>query len=159
MALTAALCCVSMPVYSGDGSVIMLREVPPHSAYRESPLGRDVTIDVSPDDKVIAAVNGHQATFQNLELEDGDFASVSSGSPLALISPAQAMNKAAISEGHMGSSSLLSGGSGGAGSAQSIVPVVARMIGPAVGSATNAIVGVTGTLNGLTDTISRTSGP
>lgn len=157
LAFIAAMCLASMPVYSGDGVVVMQREVPPHPAYRESPPGHAVTADVSPDDKVRAAVGGQSGNLQDMELGDGDFASVTSGSPLALSSPAEAMNKAAISEARLGHSSL-NGVGGASASAQSIAPVMTGTIGPAVGAATNALIGTTGTLNGLTGAILRTSG-
>src|SRR5690606_14669898 len=62
-----------------NGVVILQREVPPRTAYREAAPSRTSIADVSPDDKVQHMVNEQHMTR---ELQDADFAGISSGHAL-----------------------------------------------------------------------------
>lgn len=145
------------PVIAGDGVVILQREVPVRHATRNEAPGRVTSIDVSPDDKVKNAVNGSQSGLRASELGDTDFATVSTGTPLAQ----SAMLNVASVPG-LSNTQLINSGLGGASGASGTVSSVAPMVVGAVGGATShlgaGLAGATGALGGLTGAIMRSSG-
>lgn len=140
-----------------NGVVILQREVPARPAYREMPPSRASVIDVSPDDKVRQMVNGQSV---NSELQDEDFAQISSGNSVMGDSMAILRGVSGLPDAHSGSRSLGSAAGNPTNTAQSIVPIVTGSVGPAVGAASgqvgSSLKGISGALNGLTGTISRT---
>lgn len=145
-------------IAADNGVVILQREVPARPAYREAAPGRASVIDVSPDDKVRHMVNGQNATR---ELQDDDFAGVSSGYSVDSDALMILRDASGLADAHSGSRGLSATGSP-TSTAQSIVPIVTGSVGPAVGATGQigaGVKGISGTLNGLTGAITRTSAP
>jgi len=146
---------------AGDGVVVLQREVPVRPAIREGNPGRATSVDVSPDDKVKAAVNGSKSSLKSTELGDAEFATVSTGTPQALGTETNGAGAIGLSKSQLGSYGL--NGAGGAyGSGQSLAPGLTGTVGSTVGGATGNIVGgitgVTSALSGLTGAVMRTGG-
>jgi hypothetical protein len=161
VALLLNLHCVSAISFAADNGVVILqREVPVRPAYREANPGRASVIDVSPDDKVRQMVNGQSVTR---ELQDDDFAQVTSGNAVAGDSLASIREASGLLDAHSGSRGLGSAAGSPTNTAQSIVPIVTGSVGPAVGAATGqigtSVKGISGALNGLTGTFTRTGAP
>jgi len=144
------------PAIAGDGVVILQREVPVRPAIREGNPGRALTIDTSPDDKVQQAVS-QSTSVKPTELNDADFAAISTGTPRAL---GVASDTAGLSETTFNSYGL--GNAGSAGTVQSVTPMIAGPVGGAVGAATGqlntGLTGATNAMTGLTSAIMRTTG-
>lgn len=155
--LLLSLQCISAFSFAADNGVVILqREVPARPAYREAAPGRASVIDVSPDDKIRQMVSGQSVTR---ELQDDDFAGVSSGHSVGSDALTILRDASGLSDAHSGSRGLSAAGST-TSTAQSIVPIVTGSVGPAVGAAAGQIggsmKGLSGALNGLTGTITRT---
>ena len=62
---------------AGDGVVVLQREVPVRPEFHDEAPGHATSIDVSPDDKVVQAVNSQRSNLKPTEL--GDAASGATG--------------------------------------------------------------------------------
>lgn len=151
---------VGFSIAADDGVVILQREVSPRPAYRQMPPGRTSEIDVSPDDQVRSMTGENHL---GNELQDADFAKVSSGQTVMGAALGNYQDTLDLNVVHGIGRGLGNGAGNTTNAPQSIVPVVSGAVGPSVGALNGhvgaGVKGVTGTLNNLTGTLTRTGAP